>query len=141
MNNLNSRPFISQVEKSVLELSRVSLELHRLNKFFECEVKLSLVQFCVLRHLVDMPGTSAQTLAGAVGVHPSTLTQSIRRLALKEYLFVDEDPLDSRRKIISITRRGKNALDQAIEFMRVSFSKSNTLARILQQIKIITDLE
>jgi DNA-binding MarR family transcriptional regulator len=125
----------SKPDSIVCELIRVGVEIQRLNKFFEKELKLSLVQYGVLKHLVDMPAISAQELADLVGVHPSTLTQSIRRLKRKGYLFIDIDPLDSRKKIISITRNGKNSLDQAMKFIEDSFSKMSELQNTIDKLR------
>jgi len=90
----------------------MSLAFHNLNKAVEAELGLSLVQYHLLFHLRDMPGISPQSLAKAVGMHASTLTQSLKRLGKKEFLFVGEDPRDSRKKIITLTRLGKAAIDR-----------------------------
>ena len=39
-------------------------------------------------------------------MHPSTLTQSLKRLLKKDAVFVGEDPKDSRKKIVSLSRKG-----------------------------------
>lgn len=92
-------------------LFALSLRLHHINKGVELKFKLSLVQLFVLQRLRHLPAASAQALAAAIGVHASTLTQTLRRLLKKEYIFIAEDPRDSRRKLISLTRGGKNVLD------------------------------
>lgn len=91
----------------------ISLLLHNLNKEAERRAGLSIVQWSILRHLIDMPGTSAQELSDAVKLHPSTLTQTLKRLIRKEFILVSEDPRDSRKKLISLTRKGKDTLDQS----------------------------
>lgn len=128
-------------ELLVQDLIRVGVAIQRMNKHFERELNLSLVQYCVLKCLLDMPGISAHVLADTVGVHPSTLTQSIRRLSKKGYLFIDVDPLDSRKKIISITRDGKRAIDSASELIARSFSKKANLRNLLDQLKAAFPLE
>jgi DNA-binding MarR family transcriptional regulator len=90
-----------------------SLLLHNLNKEAERRTGLSIVQWSILDHLIGMPATSAQELSEAAGIHPSTLSQALKRLLRKELIFVAEDPRDSRKKIISLTRQGKDALDRS----------------------------
>lgn len=95
----------------IARLVRMSLAFHNLNKGAETHLGLSLVQYYVLATVRDMPGCSPQDLAEAVGMHPSTLTQSLKRLQRKKVVFVAEDPKDSRKKIISMTREGREYLE------------------------------
>ena len=95
----------------------LSLLLHNLNKESERRTGMSIVQWSILKHLIEMPATSAQELSEAVMLHPSTLTQSLKRLIRKELIFVSEDPRDSRKKVISLTRKGKDALDFSSKHM------------------------
>ena len=94
-------------------VSQVSILLHNLNKEAERTTGLSIVQWSILKHVLEMPGTSAQELSEAAGLHPSTLSQSLKLLIRKEFILVIEDPRDSRKKIISLARNGKSMLDQA----------------------------
>lgn len=97
----------------LISLFQVGNTIHQLNKQTEKKLGLSLVQWCVLKKLIDMPASAAASLAKAVDVHPSTLTQTLRRLERKKYIFIMEDPKDSRKKLISITRNGKEKYDNA----------------------------
>ena len=128
-------PHSSSSERVLLELFKLGLEIHRRNKDLERKCGLSIVQFCLLKHLVEMPGISAQVLAETVGVHSSTLTQTLRRLRKKGYLFIDEDPIDSRKKIISITREGKITLDRAIRLVQSYVQKTEGLEKLVAEIK------
>jgi DNA-binding MarR family transcriptional regulator len=91
----------------------VSLLLHNLNKEAERRTGLSIAQWAVLKCLLEMPASSAQELSEAAKLHPSTLSQSLKRLIRKNLIFVTDDPRDSRKKIISLTRKGKDALDSS----------------------------
>ncbi len=95
---------------TLLSLVELANWLHHFNKRAEKLWGLSLTQWALLSHLIDNPGCSPQNLASLVGVHPSTLTQTMKRLHKKGLLFVAEDPKDSRKKIISITRAGRDKL-------------------------------
>lgn len=99
-------------ELPMISLFHIGNAIQTLNKRFEKNFGLSLVQWCLLKVLIDMPSSPAHSLADAVGVHPSTLTQTLKRLERKKFIFITEDPRDSRKKLISITRSGKEALDQ-----------------------------
>ncbi len=96
----------------VARLVRMSLAFHNLNKTAEANLGLSLVQFHLLTIVKDMPACSPQKLAEAAGMHPSSLTQSLKRLQKKDVVFVAEDPKDSRKKIVSMTRQGMEHLDR-----------------------------
>lgn len=78
----------------------------------EAELGLSLVQYHCLTHVRSNPGISSRSLAKAIGMHASTLTQSLKRLSKREFLFVGEDPRDSRKKMITLTALGKDAIDR-----------------------------
>tara|TARA_B110001454_G_scaffold83721_1_gene80535 strand:+ start:15916 stop:16356 length:441 start_codon:yes stop_codon:yes gene_type:complete len=121
-------------DSELLSLFKISLSIHNYNKISERETGLSLVQWCLLSKLMDMPAASALALAKGVGVHPSTLTQSLKRLEKKGFVFVTDDPRDSRRKMISLTRNGQAALLTAQEKMEIWKNKfspvKNELAHI-----------
>ncbi len=122
------------IENELLGLFRISISIHNFNKILERELGLSLVQWCLLNKLIDMPAASAFALAKGVGVHPSTLTQSLKRLEKKGFVFVTDDPRDSRKKMISLTRNGQEALKTAatkITSWRKKFAPvKNELAKV-----------
>lgn len=101
----------TKYESKIKKLVLFNLAIHQLNKNAELGLKLSLVQFHILKAVLASPGVSAQTLAKNTGVHPSTLTQTMKILIRKGLLFVDENPRDSRMKIILATKAGKHAID------------------------------
>jgi DNA-binding MarR family transcriptional regulator len=100
--------------KAPLQIAfQLGMEIERLSARMEQKASISLAQWSVLIRLKDLPACSAQDLAQAVGVHPSTLTQSLKRLEKKGYVFVGKDPKDSRKKILSLTRSGARRLEEA----------------------------
>ena len=99
------------MNEEIVRLVKMSLAFHNLNKKAESSLGLSLVQYYLLTAIRDMPACSLQRLADAVEMHPSTLTQSIKRLQKKECVFVAEDPKDSRKKILTMTRDGQKLLE------------------------------
>ena len=99
------------MDDEVAQWVRMSLAFHNLNKGAETQFGISMVQYHLLSTLRDMPGCSPQALADSVGMHPSTLTQSLKRLRRKNAIYVAEDPKDSRKKILSMTRDGSELLE------------------------------
>lgn len=100
------------MEAEVAQWVRMSLAFHNLNKGAEAQFGLSMVQYHLLATLRDMPGCSPQALAESVGMHPSSLTPSLKRLKRKNAIFIGEDPKDSRKKILSMTREGAALLEK-----------------------------
>ncbi len=105
----------------ISEIVKMNLKFHSLNRDAEQKWGLSLVQYYFLGTLRDLPGTSPQNLARLVGLHPSTLTQTIKRLQKKKMIFLEEDPKDSRKKLLGLTALGNRCLrsfedDAAIEW-------------------------
>lgn len=98
-------------DSPLFSLFHTGVAIQQFNRRTEKRLGLSLVQWCLLKQLINMPAVSAHLLAKAVGVHPSTLTQTLKRLEKKEYVFIVEDPKDSRKKLVSITRSGKSVLE------------------------------
>lgn len=129
------RKKLSFVSTVLYDLFYVSLGVHHLSRTLERQLGLSFVQWYLLRHLVDLPAISAQRFASAVGLHPSTLTQSIKRLRKKRYLVIEEDPRDSRRKIIAITRQGRDALKGADGQLEMHFSGLRQIAAALSKLR------
>lgn len=117
------------IENQLVSLFRIGISIHNLNKRSEKHSGLSLAQWCALRQLIDMPAVTAHSLAKAVGIHPSTLTQTLKRLEKKELIFISDDPRDSRRKLITITRSGKDALENTSSQMQ-SWSKDLLLLKV-----------
>jgi MarR family transcriptional regulator, organic hydroperoxide resistance regulator len=64
-------------------------------------------QRLVIRVLGQSPGITARELAGALGIHPSTLTGVLARLERRELISRKVDPSDRRRARFVLTERGK----------------------------------
>ncbi len=97
------------------QIIRLNNQINNLNKLYEKKFGLSLVQWVVIGILKDVPGISAFELARKVGVHPSTLTQSLKRIRAKNFININLNPQDNRQKLISISKEGFNAYQQLEE--------------------------
>ena len=98
------------MEIEVGRLVRLNVVFHHLNQEAESQLGLSLVQYHLLSALKDMPGCSPQDLAQELGMHPSTVTQSLKRLDRKKTVFIAANPRDAPKKFLSLTRKGRDSL-------------------------------
>ena len=124
------------VEGSLANIVRLNIVFSNLNKDAERRTGLSVVQWCLLNRILVMPVSSAQRLAHAMGMHPSTLTQSLKLLSKKGYVFVAQDPRDSRRKLISLTRKGFEAIGECRAQMAAYEEKLGVVSRKLESVRM-----
>lgn len=132
---IDERPSSEEMSRSLFQVFHVGVSIQQLNRKIERRSGLSLVQWCLLKRLIHMPAVSAQALARTVVLHPSTLTQSLKRLEKRKLIFVTEDPKDSRKKVISITRTGKEILERTQADMRVVARELDAVLRDLDQVR------
>ena len=74
--------------------------------------KLSSHDSAILSHLDRSSGLSPRSLAKHLGVAPSTLSASIKRLTNLGYLTCDAPANDKRRREIRLTDRGAEAMSE-----------------------------
>lgn len=102
----------------------MGVSLQHLSGRLESRSGVSLAQWAILQSLIDTPAVSAYGLAQKVGIQPCTLTQALKRLGKKKWILIVKDPNDSRKKMLSLTRTGKDVLDQANLQMEAWFQES-----------------
>jgi DNA-binding MarR family transcriptional regulator len=74
--------------------------------------KLSSHDAAILSHLSRVRGLGPRSLAQHLGVAPSTLSASIKRLTNLGYLTCDAPANDKRRREIRLTERGAEAMSK-----------------------------
>lgn len=124
----------SDLLRSISRLTKLNLTLQNISKGLEHKCGLSIVQWSLLKTLLEMPAVSPQVLAKAIKVTPGTLSQSLSRLEKKKFLFMCDDPADARRKMISLTRSGKDALEVAEQNYLYVFSEIESIEMSIQKI-------
>lgn len=82
--------------------------LTRISKRMERTLGVTGPQRLVVRLVGHWPGISAGALAQTLHVHPSTLTGVLRRLTDRGALERRQDPVDARRALFHLTRRGQD---------------------------------
>jgi DNA-binding MarR family transcriptional regulator len=81
--------------------------LQRTSKRMEQKLGITGPQRFVLRLVGRFPGITAGQLAGALGVHPSTVTGILQRLTKRRLLARRADPRDRRRSFLALTEAGR----------------------------------
>ena len=105
--NHHSTPEASLAKLAIFEqLIGLSIDLHNLNAGMQKRFDLSIVQWLMLKKIVDQPGLSAGTLAEISGVHPSTLTSTLGRLEAMGLIYIQDRPSDLRRKLVIASFKG-----------------------------------
>ena len=104
---------IPKNERPFLVIFQIGLNIQHLNQRLEKKARISLTQWAILQELVQHPSISPFILAEVVGIQPSTLTPALKRLQKKGLIFIGKDPKDSRKKTLSLTRKGKDTIDAA----------------------------
>lgn len=113
---------------------KVGVKIQHLGLKLEQEVDLSLTQWSILKRLLNQPASSAQALAEGVGIQPATLTQALKRLEKKGFIYLGKDSADSRRKVLAVARPGKDALELADQWLN---NKTQELNLTPQQVQIL----
>lgn len=80
--------------------------LTRVSRRMERTAGITGPQRMVVRLVGQHPGISAGDLARTLHVHPSTLTEVLKRLTDRGVLERAQDPADARRALFRLTRRG-----------------------------------
>jgi DNA-binding MarR family transcriptional regulator len=71
-------------------------------------------QFAVLNALLREPGLDQQTLGGRVALDRSTVAEVVARLTERDLVRWRRDAADGRRKVIELTARGEEVLQELI---------------------------
>lgn len=112
------RPSRAESEHPFQLIFRLGLAIEHLNQGLEGKIGLSVPQWSILSALRNCPAVSPFVLAKLIGIQPSTLTQALKRLESKNYLFMGPDPLDRRKKILCLSKPGKEVLDRAEKYLQ-----------------------
>ena len=80
---------------------------------------MTLAQFSILNHFVRLGGErSPKDLARAFQVTKGTMTSTLQRLEARGCITIRPDPDDGRAKLVSITPKGRQMREAAIEALR-----------------------
>ena len=96
----------------------------------QTQVPLPLNQFGVLCALMDTQGLAIIDLSRQLNISKQQMTNIIDKLVSAGYVSKEPDPVDRRRLVITISRKGKKLLEEHMEQFRQRFeSHAQNLTR------------
>jgi MarR family transcriptional regulator, organic hydroperoxide resistance regulator len=81
--------------------------LTQVSKRMHSSIGVTGPQRLVIRLAGQSPGLSAGALAATLHLHPSTMTGILKRLQASGFLERSADPLDGRRAVLRLTKKGE----------------------------------
>lgn len=117
-----------------------------LNKYFK-EINLSLSQARVLLVLGHKDHVSIDYLSQQTNINKSSITKSVKILEKKKFIIKKIDPVDNRKKVIIVTKKGKEVQKKALvinneieDKLREMIGKNGTNSLKLQLKKLISSI-
>lgn len=96
----------------------------------QTQVPLPLNQFGVLCVLMDTQGLTITDISRQLNISKQQMTNIIDKLVSAGYVSKEPDPVDRRRLVITIKRKGKKLLEEHMEQFRQRFeSHAQNLTR------------
>ena len=96
----------------------------------QTQVPLPLNQFGVLCVLMDTQGLTITDISRQLNISKQQMTNIIDKLVSAGYVSKEPDPVDRRRLVITISRKGKKLLEEHMEQFRQRFeSHAQNLTR------------
>ena len=96
----------------------------------QTQVPLPLNQFGVLCVLMDTQGLTITDISRQLNISKQQMTNIIGKLVSAGYVSKEPDPVDRRRLVITISRKGKKLLEDHMEQFRQRFeSHAQNLTR------------
>ena len=96
----------------------------------QTQVPLPLNQFGVLCVLMDTQGMTITDISRQLNISKQQMTNIIDKLVSAGYVSKEPDPVDRRRLVITISRKGKKLLEDHMEQFRQRFeSHAQNLTR------------
>ena len=96
----------------------------------QTQVPLPLNQFGVLCVLMDTQGLTITDISRQLNISKQQMTNIIDNLVSAGYVSKEPDPVDRRRLVITISRKGKKLLEEHMEQFRQRFeSHAQNLTR------------
>ena len=96
----------------------------------QTQVPLPLNQFGVLCVLMDTQGLTITDISRQLNISKQQMTNIIDKLVNAGYVSKEPDPVDRRRLVITISRKGKKLLEEHMEQFRQRFeSHAQNLTR------------
>ncbi|SDT57847.1 MarR family winged helix-turn-helix transcriptional regulator [Bradyrhizobium canariense] len=131
------------VDRQVGFLMRVAMQRHTAIFMLSMIEDLTQAQFAVMAKLHEVGPCSQNHLGRLVYLDVATVKGVVDRLILRGFVSTSRDPADSRRRAISLTKKGARVVESAIPaaseitadtLKPLSEREQRTLARLLKKL-------
>ena len=129
--------------KTVVRLERTSLKINNLTVNYLSKHKLTFNQFKVLEVLYHLGDLNIGSITKLTMSTPGNTTVVVRNLKRDEWITSIKDPNDSRASILSITKKGKEIIEEVFPNHASNLTKAmevlsddelNTLYELLDKV-------
>lgn len=129
--------------KTVVRLERTSLKINNLTVNYLSKHKLTFNQFKVLEVLYHLGDLNIGSITKLTMSTPGNTTVVVRNLKRDEWITSIKDPNDSRASILSITKKGKEIIEEVFPNHASNLTKAmevlsddelNTLYELLNKV-------
>lgn len=131
------------VDAQVGFLMRVAMQRHTAIFMADMIEDLTQTQFAVMAKLREVGPSSQNHLGRLVYLDAATIKGVVDRLILRGFLATGSDPLDRRRRAVSLTGQGADVIEQAVRVAAditattlkpLTPEEQRTLARLLKKL-------
>jgi len=98
------KPIILNQLRSLVQI------LRNASSVYEHKLNLSSAQVFVLRSLMQKSPLTVNELADMTRTHQSSVSMVVQKLAIKKYVRVTASPEDRRKKLVSLSSKGREIL-------------------------------
>lgn len=129
-----------QISHEILNQLRSLVQvLRNTSTIYEQELDLSAAQVFVLRSLKEKSPLTVNDLAEKTRTHQSSVSVVVQKLAEKKFVRVTPSPEDRRRKMVTLTEKGRDILKELPKTIQENLirnidSLSNKEKEILQSL-------
>lgn len=112
---------LENIDAKCLHVSKLIVLIYRSQKIFFkkmlSELNINNTQLYILYEIINDPKINQEKIASRCNIDKGAIARSIKKLEDNSFISREIDENNKRQNIISLTQKGKNALNHAINVM------------------------